>query len=158
MPSVQSNKPILAKYTQHIHTCIFVCNLASGIWEWQSTKQNRESTEGYITLAKKKNKFWREILTYLLDVYAFSIAFLYKFKGVGEGGQGGGGGGGTCLPTFKSGGGTSGFVPPPPLLGRANVLSSLFAHILWLKHIFFSKFSWLASLANFNKSIFSKLC
>ena len=27
--------------------------------------------------------------------------------------------------------------PPPPLLGRANVLISLFAHILWLKTQFF---------------------
>ena len=63
----------------------------------------------------------------------------FKGKGVGEGGQGGGGGGGTCLPTFKSGGGdTSGFVAPP-LLGRANVLVSLFAHILWLKTHFFFK-------------------
>ena len=61
-------------------------------------------------------------------------------------------------PPLSKVGGTSGFVPPPPLLGRANVLCSLFAHILWLKTQFFSKFSWLASLANFNKSIFSKLC
>ena len=56
-------------------------------------------------------------------------------KGVGEGGQGG-----HVPPTFKSGGGgTSGFVPPP-LLGRANVLISLFAHILWLKTQFFQNF------------------
>ena len=86
----------------------------------------------------------------------------YTIKGVGEGGgQGGGGRGGTCLPTFKSGGGGAqvGLCPPThTLLGRANVLISLFAHILWLKTQFFSKFSWLAPLANFNKSIFSKLC
>ena len=75
-------------------------------------------------------------------------------KGVGEGG--GGRGHEPPPPTFKSGGGHK-WVCAPPLLGRANVLISLFAHILWLKHIF-SKFSWLASLANFNKSIFSKLC
>ena len=51
-------------------------------------------------------------------------------------------------PLSKVGGGTSGFVPP--LLGRANVPITLFAYILWLKTQFFSKFSWLASLANFD--------
>ena len=58
-------------------------------------------------------------------------------KGVGEGGAGGGA---RASPLSKVGG-TSGFVPPPPLLGRANVLVSLFAHILWLKtHFFFQNF------------------
>ena len=68
--------------------------------------------------------------------------------GVGQGGRRG-----TSLPLSKVGG-TSGFVPPPPhthtFLGRANVIISLFAHTLWLKTHFFSIFSWLASLANFN--------
>ena len=57
--------------------------------------------------------------------------------------RGQGGGGRTCLPTFKSGGGGHKWVcfpPPPPLLGRANVLISLFAHILWLKTQFFQNF------------------
>ena len=79
-------------------------------------------------------------------------------KGVGEGG-GAGGGGARASPLSKVGGGGHKWVcAPPPLFGRANVLISLFAHILCLKTQFFSKFSWLASLANFNKSIFSKLC
>ena len=52
------------------------------------------------------------------------------FKGVGEGG---GRGARAPPPTFKSGGGGGaqvGLCPPPPLLGRANVRISLFAHIL----------------------------
>ena len=60
----------------------------------------------------------------------------WPIKGVGEGG---GAGGARASPLSKVGGGTSGFVPPPPLLGRANVLISLFAHILWLKTQFFFK-------------------
>ena len=75
-------------------------------------------------------------------------------KGVGEGGAGGGGA--RASPLSKVGGGHK-WVCAPLLLGRAKVLISLFAHILWLK-THFSKFSWLASLANFNKSIFSELC
>ena len=59
-----------------------------------------------------------------------------KYKGVGEGG---GGRGGTCLPTFKSGG-HKWVCAPPTLLGRAIVLISLFAHILWLKTQFFQNF------------------
>ena len=38
------------------------------------------------------------------------------------------------------GGGTSWFVPPPPLFGRANFLISLSANILWLKTQFFQHF------------------
>ena len=53
---------------------------------------------------------------------AFSISI--HNKGVGEGG----GHKWVCAP------------PPPPLLGRANVLISLFAHILWLKTQFFQNF------------------
>ena len=51
------------------------------------------------------------------------------------------GAGGHVPPHFQKwgGGGTSGFVPPP-LLGRANVLISLFALILWLKTHFFQNF------------------
>ena len=71
----------------------------------------------------------------------------------GAGGQGAGGQRALPLSKVGGGGGTSGFVPPPPLLDRANVLISLFAHILWLKTLFFSKFSWLASLANFKSLI-----
>ena len=60
-------------------------------------------------------------------------------KGVGEGG--GAGGGGQVPPHFqKWGGGAQVGLCPPPLLGRTNVLISLFAHILWLKHIFFKIF------------------
>ena len=47
-------------------------------------------------------------------------------------------GGGHVPPHFQKLGGTSVFVPPPhTLLDRANVLISLFAHILWLKTHFF---------------------
>ena len=57
-------------------------------------------------------------------------------KGVGEGGQGGGG---HVAPHFQKWGAQVGLCPPP-LLGRANVLISLFAHILWLKTQFFQNF------------------
>ena len=57
-------------------------------------------------------------------------------KGVGEGGTGG-----HVPPHFqKWGGGHKWVCAPPPLLGRANVLISLFAHILWLKTQFFQNF------------------
>ena len=42
-------------------------------------------------------------------------------------------------PHFQKWGAQVGLCPPPPLLGRANVLISLFAHILWLKTHFFFK-------------------
>ena len=48
------------------------------------------------------------------------------YKGVGEGG--GAGGGGHVFPHFQKWGAQVGLCPP--LLGRANVLISLFAHIL----------------------------
>ena len=58
---------------------------------------------------------------------------LSRLKGVGEGGGAGGAQVGLC---------------PPPLLGRPNVLSSLFAHILWLKTQFFKIF-----LARFTRQL-----
>ena len=56
--------------------------------------------------------------------------------------------------TFKRGGDTSEFVPPPPLLDRQTALILQFPHILLLN----AKFSWLALLANFTSLIFPKLC
>ena len=70
-----------------------------------------------------------------------------RAKGVGEGGAGGGGARGPP-PTFKSGGHKWVCAPPPPLLGRANVLISLFAHILWLKTHFFQNFLGSPTLIN----------
>ena len=73
----------------------------------------------------------------MLDIYTeYKLHIKNNTKGVGEGGAGGGA---RASPLSKVGGGTSGFAPPP-LLGRANVLISLFAHILWLKHIFSQNF------------------
>ena len=72
-----------------------------------------------------------------------------------RGGQGGGGA--RASPLSKVGGHKWVCAPPPPLLGRANVLISLFAHILWLKTQFFQNF--LGSLRSPTyQSIFSKLC
>ena len=63
-----------------------------------------------------------------------------SFKGVGEGGGGGqGGGGARASPLSKVGGAQVGLCPPP-LLGIANILISLFAYILWLKYNFFKIF------------------
>ena len=85
----------------------------------------------------------------LVLYYFYVCPFLHVAidKGVGEGGSRGRG---TCPPppTFKSGVGAQVGLcgPPPPLLGRANVLSSLFAHILWLKTQFFQYFLNFANL------------
>ena len=72
------------------------------------------------------------------DLWILEVISVLFAKGVGEGGAGGGG---SCAPppTFKSGG-HQWVCAPPPLLGRANVLISLFAHILWLKTHFFQNF------------------
>ena len=70
----------------------------------------------------------------LLSISVF-VYEVYSIKGVGEGG-----GGGHEPPHFQKWGAQVGLCPP--LLGRANVLISLFAHILWLKtHFFFKIFS-----------------
>ena len=76
------------------------------------------------------------------QVSSFDFSTLYISlpygKGVWEGGQGGA----TWPPPhFQKWGAQVGLCPPPaPLLGRANVLCSLFAHILWLKTKFFQNF------------------
>ena len=83
-----------------------------------------------------------------------------KVKGVGEDGAGGGGGA-RASPLSKVGGGegTSGFVaPPPPTFGQSKCSNFTICTYFVVKNTIFSKFSWLTSLANFNKSIFSKLC
>ena len=65
-----------------------------------------------------------------------NVIILFNTKGVGEGGQGA-----RPPPHFQKWGAQVGFcAPPPPLLGRANVLISLFAHIVWLKTHFFQNF------------------
>ena len=56
------------------------------------------------------------------------------------------------------GGGTSGFVAPPPTFGQGKCSNFTICSYFVVKNTFFSKFSWLASLTNFNKSIFSNLC
>ena len=78
-------------------------------------------------------------------------------KGVGEGGGGGGRGGHCsfkrCLPTFKSGGGGHKWVcapPPPPTFGQSKCSNFTICTYFVVKNTIFSKFSWLASLANFN--------
>ena len=71
-------------------------------------------------------------------------------KGVGEGGQGGGG---ARAPHFqKWGGGTSGFVPPT--FGQSKCSNFTICSYFVVKNTFFSKFSWLASLANFINQYF----
>ena len=65
-----------------------------------------------------------------------------------------GGRGGHEPHTFKSGGGgTSGFVPPPPTFGQSKCSNFTICSYFVVKTHFFSKFSWLASLANFNKTL-----
>ena len=70
-----------------------------------------------------------------------------------------GGRGGSCPPPLsKVGGGTSGFVPPPPTFGQSKCSYITICSYFTVKNTIFSKFSWLASLANLYKSIFSKFC
>ena len=69
-------------------------------------------------------------------MYAKLFISLNMLKGVGEGGQGGG----HVPPNFQKWGGGAQVGLCPPLLGRTNVLISLFAHILWLKTQFFQNF------------------
>ena len=73
--------------------------------------------------------------------YVDSSPALYH-KCIGEGGQ-------VAHATLQKWRGTSGCVPPTPLLDNTNVLISLFAYILWLKRNL-SKFPCLASLTSFN--------
>ena len=63
---------------------------------------------------------------------------VFFYKGVGEGGRGART---PPPPHFQKWGAQVGLCPPPPrLLGKANVLILLFAHILWLKTQFFQIF------------------
>ena len=110
------------------------------------------STSFLINKIKKKKKIKHKIISGSLQMYAC----IKVCKGVGVGG---GGAGDTCPPLSKVGGHK--WVCIPPLLGRANVLIALFAHILWLKTQFFQNF--LGSLRSptllvFSKSIFAKFC
>ena len=66
------------------------------------------------------------------------VRFIYRYV-CNQGRRRGAGGGGTSPPLSKVGG-HKWVCAPPPLLGRANVLISLFAHILWLKTHFFQNF------------------
>ena len=81
---------------------------------------------------------------------------LFGTKGVGERG----GAGGTSPHFQKWGGGAQvGLCPPPPhTFGQSKCSYFTICSYFVVKNTFFSTFSWLASLANFNKSIFSKLC
>ena len=93
-----------------------------------------------------------------LDVHLKNCNFLShepgmerSYKGVGEGGQGG-----HVPPHFQKWGGTSGFVPPT--FGQIKCSNCTICSYFVVTNTIFSKFSWLASLANFSKSIFSKFC
>ena len=83
----------------------------------------------------------------------------FEFIQQGQQSQGrrrrGGGGGARASPLLKVGG-TSGFVPPT--FGQNKCSNFTICSYFVVKNTIFSKFSWPASLANFNKSIFSKLC
>ena len=110
---------------------------------------------GSISIKCAKAQFTRYVLAHVHNTCVVKTARLHDVlctyvlpnlhlfsRHLSQGRRRRGGRGGTSPPpppTFKSGG-TSGFVPPP-LLGRANVLISLFVHILWLKtHFFFQNF------------------
>ena len=81
-------------------------------------------------------------------------------KGVGEGGGGAGGGGGHVPPHFQKWGAQVGLCPHPHFWAEQMfyIINFTFCSYFVVKNTIFSKFSWLASLAKFNKSIFSKLC
>ena len=71
--------------------------------------------------------------------------------------RGAGGGGGTCPPLSKVGGGAQVGLCPPTF-GQSRSYKVTICSYSMVKNTTFSKFSWLASLALLNKSIFSKLC
>ena len=70
-------------------------------------------------------------------------------KGVGEGG---GAGGHVPPPHFQKWGAQVGLCPPT--FGQSKCSNFTICSYFEVKSTIFSKFSWLASLANFNKSIF----
>ena len=94
---------------------------------------------------------------WVLEVDMKQLLEALYLKGVGEGGQGG-----TSPPLSKVGGGHKWVCappPPPPTFGQSKCSNfTICSYFVVKNNFFFSKFSWLASLANFNKSIFSKLC
>ena len=94
------------------------------------------------------------------NIFALLVFVLFVFALQSQGRRRRGGQGGTCLPTFKSGGGGAqvGLCPPPPTFGQSKCSNFTICTYFVVKNTIFSKFSWLASLANFNKSIFSKIC
>ena len=116
--------------------------------------QRRDKTCWTPLEQKKRTDGFNELLVTPLNICLFRGSQLFRW--IFQGRRRRGAGGARASPLSKVGGHK--WVCAPPLLGRANVLIALFAHILWLKTQFFSKFSWLASLANFSKSIFSKFC
>ena len=73
------------------------------------------------------------------------LLYTLLYKGVGEGGGAGGGGG------HK-------WVCAPPTFGQSKCSNFIICSYFVVKNPIFSKFSWLASLAIFNRSIFCKLC
>ena len=72
--------------------------------------------------------------------------------------RGAGGGGARASPLSKVWGAQVGLCPPPPTFGQSKCSNFTICTYFVVKNTIFSKFSWLASLANFNKSIFYKLC
>ena len=113
--------------SNHIRTYVsgkeLSTHISHGVWEHGST--SFEARRVWSLSLYDRSKTWRQT-----NFDAIKIM---------QGRRRRGGRGGTCLPTFKSGGGHK-WVCAPPLLGRANVLISLFAHILWLKTQFFQNF------------------
>ena len=96
-----------------------------------------------------------------------SLGHMVLDKGVGEGGGRGGGhvpptfksgGGGARAPHFQKWGGAQVGLCPPPTFGQSKCSRFTICAYFVVKNTIFSKFSWLASLANFDKPIFSKLC
>ena len=99
----------------------------------------------------RRDIFWMGIAYWQLQTSRFCVTNQGRRRRRGRGG-------GACAPpTFKSVGGTSGFVPPPTF-GQSKCSYFTICSYFVVKNTIFSNFSWLASLANLYKSIFSKFC
>ena len=71
-----------------------------------------------------------------MDLFRILVYMLIKHW---RSSRGGGRGGGARAPTFKSEGGTSGFVPPPPIFGQTKCSKFTIISYFVGKNAFFSK-------------------
>ena len=90
--------------------------------------------------------------------YFFLGYVVDTFQGRRRRGGGGRGGGARASPLSKVGGGAQVGLCPPSFGQNKCSNFTICSYLVVKNNFFFSKFSWLASLVNCNKSMFSNLC